>query len=231
MLKCSRMRSESEYSQIIDSIKEKLGNARLMAVSKTRSVEEIDMVYRSGVKLFGENHVQEIVQKFTSYRPEGLELHMIGHLQSNKVSKVVPLVDMIESIDSLSLLEKVDSCASRNGKVMNVLLEYNTSSEASKSGFNSEDSLFGCIEKGLTMNSIRICGLMTVGPLEHPERTEEAFSYLALLFEKCRNRYFSDRPYFREISMGMSHDWPLAVKQGSTLVRIGTAIFGERNYV
>lgn len=225
------MRSASEYSQIINSIKSRLGSARLMAVSKTRSVEEIDMVFKAGVKLFGENHVQEIVQKFSSYRPDGLELHMIGHLQSNKVSKVVPLVDMIESIDSLALLEKVDSCASRNGKVMDVLLEYNTSSEPAKSGFNGEDSLFGCIEKGLALKNIRICGLMTVGPLEHPEKTEEAFSYLAALFEKCRKKYFSDLPYFKEISMGMSHDWPLAVRQGSTLVRIGTAIFGERKYV
>ena len=225
------MRNQEEYSQIIDSIRSRLGSARLMAVSKTRSVDEIDMVFKAGVNLFGENHVQEIVQKFSSYRPEGLELHMIGHLQSNKVSKVVPLVDMIESIDSLELLEKVNACAQRNGKTMNVLLEYNTSSEASKSGFNSEASLFGCIEKGLSLDNIRICGLMTVGPLEHPEKTEEAFSYLASLFHRCKEKYFADFPYFREISMGMSHDWPLAVKQGSTLVRVGTAIFGERKYV
>lgn len=223
------MKSAEEYSNIINSVKERLGKARLMAVSKTRSVEEIDMVFKSGVSLFGENHVQEIVQKFSTYRPHGLELHMIGHLQSNKVSKVVPLVDMIESIDSLPLLEKVNSCAEKNGKIMDVLLEYNTSGEESKSGFQSEDSLFGCIEQAIEMNNIRLKGLMTVGPLEHPERTEQAFSYLHALFERCREKYNLDG--FDVLSMGMSHDWELAVGQGSTEVRIGTAIFGERNYV
>jgi len=229
VIKYGYMKSIQEYSEIISSINNNLGSARLMAVSKTRSVEEIDAVFRAGVTLFGENHVQEIVQKFTSYRPSGLELHMIGHLQSNKVTKVVPLVDMIESVDSLPLLEKINSCAEKNGKIMNVLLEYNTSGEESKSGFQSEDSLFGCIEQAIKMKYIRLKGLMTVGPLEHPERTEEAFSFLHSLFERCREKYsLSD---FDVLSMGMSHDWELAVRQGSTEVRIGTAIFGERKYV
>ncbi len=223
------MKSAQQYSETINSIKKSLGNARLMAVSKTRTVEEIDMVFKAGVNLFGENHVQEIVQKFTSYRPQGLELHMIGHLQSNKVSKVVPLVDMIESVDSLSLLKKINSCAENNNKIMDILLEFNTSGEESKSGFQDEDSLFGCIEASKELNNIRIRGLMTVGPLEHPERTEDAFSYLHTLFDKCKEKF--NLRDFDVLSMGMSHDWQLAVGQGSTQVRIGTAIFGERNYV
>jgi len=219
-----------KYMQTIQTISSKLGNARLMAVSKTRSVEEIDAVYNCGVRLFGENHVQEIVQKFTSYRPDGLELHMIGHLQSNKVSKVVPLVDMIESVDSIKLLEKIDSEALKCRKTMDVLLEYNTSGEESKSGFGSREDMFECIERAFELDNVRLRGLMTVGPLEHPENTQDAFRFLKNLFEECRIRYGEKLADFDILSMGMSSDWELAVKEGSTLVRIGTSIFGERHY-
>jgi len=219
-----------KYMQTIQSITSKLGNARLMAVSKTRTVEEIDAVYNCGVRLFGENHVQEIVQKFTSYRPAGLELHMIGHLQSNKVSKVVPLVDMIESVDSIKLLQKIDSEALKCRKTMDVLLEYNTSGEESKSGFGSKEDLFDCIEAAFEMNNVRLRGLMTVGPLEHPENTQDAFRFLKNLFDECRIRYGEKLADFDTLSMGMSSDWELAVKEGSNLVRIGTSIFGERHY-
>ena len=219
-----------KYMQTIQTISSKLGNARLMAVSKTRTVQEIDAVYNCGVRLFGENHVQEIVQKFTSYRPAGLELHMIGHLQTNKVSKVVPLVDMIESVDSIKLLQKIDSEALKCRKTMDVLLEYNTSGEESKSGFCSKEDLFECIEKAFELNNVRIRGLMTVGPLEHPENTQSAFRFLKSLFDECRIRYGEKLADFDVLSMGMSSDWELAVKEGSTLVRIGTSIFGERHY-
>ena len=215
---------------IIQSITKELGSCRLMAVSKTRSVEEIDAVYKCGVKLFGENHVQEIVEKFTSYRPEGLELHMIGHLQSNKVAKVVPLVHMIESVDSIKLLQKIDAEALKNKKTMDVLLEYNTSGEESKSGFNSKEDLFDCIDAALEMKNVKLRGLMTVGPLEHPENTRDAFKFLKNLFEECRIRYGEKLEDFDTLSMGMSGDWKIAVEEGSTEVRIGTAIFGERHY-
>ena len=224
------MKSREEYKRIIQTISEQLGNTRLMAVSKTRTVEEIDAVYNCGVTLFGENHVQEIVEKFTTYRPAGLELHMIGHLQTNKVSKVVPLVDMIESVDSMKLLQKINTEAAKNSKVMQVLLEYNTSGEESKSGFDSKEELFGCIEAAIEMDNIELKGLMTVGPLEHPENTEEAFRFLKQLFEECRIRYGEKLDSFDVLSMGMSGDWEKAVKEGSTQVRIGTTIFGERHY-
>jgi len=203
-----------------------------MAVSKTRSIDEITAVYDAGVHLFGENHVQEIVAKFQS-KPADLELHMIGHLQSNKVGKVVPLVDMIESVDSLHLLEKIDRAADASGKIMDVLLEYNTSSEAAKSGFLTREELFSCIEAASQMKHVRIRGLMTVGPVDcdsahKDELTDKAFKELRALGDECARR-FPDVD-FGILSMGMSGDYMIGVRNGSTEVRIGTAIFGPRDY-
>lgn len=203
-----------------------------MAVSKTRTVEEITQAYDAGLRLFGENHVQEIVAKFQS-RPKDMELHMIGHLQSNKVAKVVPLVDMIESVDSLGLLRKIDNAALRFSKVMDVLLEFNTSNEEAKSGFLTKEELFECLDEARGMKNIRIRGLMTVGPVSCPpeskeELTDKAFKELVLLRDECRSRY-PDMD-FGILSMGMSSDYMIGVRNGSTEVRIGTAIFGPRDY-
>ncbi len=221
-----------DYSSVIKQIKDSIGSARLMAVSKTRTVEEIMAVYDAGVRLFGENHVQEIVAKFST-RPADLELHMIGHLQSNKVGKVVPLVDMIESVDSLHLLEKIDRAAGACGKVMDVLLEYNTSSEEAKSGFLTKEELFACIGEAEQMEHVRIRGLMTVGPVDcdparKDELTDRAFKELASLRDECASRF--PGVDFAILSMGMSGDYMIGVRNGSTEVRIGTALFGPRDY-
>ena len=221
-----------DYRSIIEDIESRIGSARLMAVSKTRSIEEIMDVYDAGCRLFGENHVQEIVAKFRT-KPADLELHMIGHLQSNKVGKVVPLVDMIESVDSTGLLKKIDAAAQRTGKVIDVLLEVNTSKEEAKSGFQSTEELFECLGESALMKNVRVRGLMTVGPVDcdpalKDELTDEAFKELVRLREECRNR-FPDLD-FSVLSMGMSGDYMIGVKNGSTEVRIGTAIFGPRDY-
>ena len=213
-------------------IQNNIGSTRLMAVSKTRTVEEIMEAYNAGLRLFGENHVQEIVAKFQT-RPKDMELHMIGHLQSNKVGKVVPLVDMIESVDSLSLLTKIDGAASRCGKIMDVLLEFNTSNEEAKSGFVTKEELFECLEASKGMKNIRIRGLMTVGPVDCPvekkeELTDIAFKELVQLRDECRAKYPDID--FGVLSMGMSSDYMIGVRNGSTEVRIGTAIFGPRDY-
>ncbi len=226
-----------DYRKIIQGIEGRIGATRLMAVSKTRTIEEIMAVYEAGVRLFGENHVQEIVAKFSGPRPAGMEVHMIGHLQSNKVGKVVPLVDMIESVDSIELLRKINNAAARCGRTMDVLLEYNTSNEDAKSGFLDEESLFACLdevsdpEKGLS--SIRVRGLMTVGPVDcapevKDELTDKAFKELVSIREECRSRY--PGLDFGILSMGMSQDYMIGVRNGSTEVRIGTSIFGPRNY-
>ncbi len=221
----------------LDRLTSTLGRVRLMAVSKLHTSEEVLAMYGMGQRLFGENHLQEIVQKFaaedgrTCNRPSDLELHMIGHLQSNKVNRVVPLVDMIESVDSAALLRKIDASCSRIGKRMDVLLELNTSGEASKSGFATEDDLLDCLRESRDLQNIVVRGLMTVGPLDaDPDRktarTREAFRRLKVLFDALKKDY----PQFDTLSMGMSGDWEIAVEEGSTEVRIGTMLFGERKY-
>ena len=225
----------SKKLKVIETQIEKVSKTtRLMAVSKTRSLEEIMACYKAGSRLFGENHVQEIVAKFSkdgkSSKPEDLELHMIGHLQSNKVNKVVPLVDMIESVDSLALLEKINKAAEKCNKIQDVLLEVNTSREEAKSGFETGEDLLDCINKAKELKNIKIRGLMTVGPVDcAPEAkdrlTDEAFKYLKELYDRLK-----DQNNFDTLSMGMSGDFMLGVKNGSTEVRIGTAIFGPRDY-
>lgn len=232
---CNRTFDYSKKLKDIEAQIEKVSkNTRLMAVSKTRSLEEIMACYEAGARLFGENHVQEIVAKFSkdgkSFKPKDLELHMIGHLQSNKVNKVVPLVDMIESVDSLPLLEKINTAAEKNNKIQDVLLEVNTSKEEAKSGFKTEKELLDCIKEAKNLKNVRIRGLMTVGPVScAPELkdglTEQAFKYLKGLFDQLKSEN-----NFDTLSMGMSEDFMIGVRNGSTEVRIGTAIFGPRDY-
>ncbi len=222
-----------DYRKTIQGIESGIGSARLMAVSKTRTIEEIMAVYEAGARLFGENHVQEIVAKFSGQRPADMEVHMIGHLQSNKVGKVVPLVDMIESVDSLSLLRKISNAAVKIGKVMDVLLEVNTSNEEAKSGFLSKEELFSCLDEVPSLEGIRVRGLMTVGPVDcapeaKDELTDRAFKELVEIRRECMDRYPSLD--FGILSMGMSQDYMIGVRNGSTEVRIGTAIFGPRDY-
>lgn len=228
-----------EYRKAISSIESRIGDARLMAVSKTRSLDEVMDAYEAGARLFGENHVQEIVEKFSvdgkPCRPGDMELHMIGHLQSNKVNKVVPLVDMIESIDSVQLLQKVDRAAENCGKVIDVLLEVNTSGEESKSGFGSEDELYGCLDASKELRNVHIRGLMTVGPVscrpEDKDRlTADAFAYLKGLFDSIGRSGAYPHVDMDVLSMGMSGDYMIGVENGSTEVRIGTSIFGARDY-
>ncbi len=223
-----------KLNEIESQIKKVSNSTKVMAVSKTRSLEEIMACYEAGARLFGENHVQEIVAKFSkdgkSSKPSDLELHMIGHLQSNKVNKVVPLVDMIESVDSLSLLEKINNAAEKNNKIQDVLLEVNTSKEEAKSGFESEKELLDCIKQSKQLKNIRIRGLMTVGPVACSPKdkdglTDQAFWYLKELFNRLKTENSFDI-----LSMGMSDDFMIGVRNGSTEVRIGTAIFGPRDY-
>lgn len=227
------MRTEAEYRRIISDIESRIGKATLVAVSKTRSWEEILLSYQAGARVFGENHVQEIVQKFSGERPKDMKVHMIGHLQSNKVNKVVPLVDMIQSVDSFSLLEKIDRAARECGKKLEVLLEVNSSGEESKSGFSSEEEVFDCLEKAKELEHVAIRGFMTMGPVNCPVEEKDRLTHMAfaktrLLSIKCQKHF----PLYNldVLSMGMSGDYLIGVEEGSTMVRIGTAIYGERDY-
>ena len=198
----------------------------LMAVSKTHSYEAVQEAVGCGQLLFGENRVQEILQKFPHER-RGYTLHLIGHLQSNKVKKAVSCVDAIDSIDSLRLARRVSLEAEQIGKRLPVLLEWNTSGESSKAGFQDERSYRELLEEAPQLKGIEIRGLMTIGPLTVEERAvRSAFARLREIAFQSRQEF--PHLIFDTLSMGMSQDFQWAIKEGSTVIRVGTAIFGHR---
>lgn len=200
----------------------------LCAVSKTKPLEYIQKINDCGVDVFGENYVQEICSKFPIGEKK-YSLHMIGHLQSNKVSKVIPYVDSIDSVDSLSLLEKINSCADKLSKVVDVLLECNTSLDSNKTGFTNFDELSKCLDAFENMHNVNFKGMMTMGPLGGNESDiEKSFDKFNQIFDKAKSRY--KNLDFSIKSFGMSSDYKIALKMGSNFLRIGTAIFGERDY-
>ena len=204
------------------------GSVELMAVSKTHAYDEILAVFSQGQQLFGENRVQEVLEKFP-LGTRSFRIHMIGHLQTNKVRKIVPAVDGIDSVDSLRLAQSINKECQEIGKVLPVLLEYNTSKETAKSGFDDEASFFDCLDKIATLPALQVKGLMTIGPLSSDEReVRAAFAKLRTLQDTCRASH--PELDFSILSMGMSQDFIWAIQEGSTQVRIGTAIFGHRSY-
>jgi pyridoxal phosphate enzyme, YggS family len=221
------------YSSVLESVKNAAdkagrgGEVFLLPVSKLHDYSEIMTAWNEGARIFGENRVQEIEAKFPSplLRPEGMKVYLIGHLQGNKVKKAVALVDRIESVDSLKLLIHIDKECAKIGKVMDLLFEVNSSGEEQKSGFASEEELAEAIKVAKTLQNIRLVGLMTVGPLGgDEEKNRQAFTYTRKLYEKYSEGRFS------VLSMGMSGDYATAIECGSTECRIGSAVFGLRDY-
>jgi len=204
----------------------------LVAVSKTKPVEDILEAYRAGHRDFGENKVQEMVAKKEEL-PDDIHWHMIGHLQTNKVKYIIPFVHLIHSVDSLKLLHTVDKEARKHDKVQEVLLEIHIAEEPSKFGFVF-DELLALLRDGgwRSLDHVRIRGVMGMATFtEDTEQVRREFAYLRSCFEKMKKEFFADDDRFTEISMGMSGDYRIAVEEGSTIVRIGTLIFGERNYL
>ena len=196
----------------------------LIAVSKTHTKEEIDEAYRQGCRIFGENKVQEIKAK---YDPK-YTWHMIGHLQRNKVKDVVPLVDMIQSVDSLRLALEIEKQCAKINKVMPILIEVNVSREANKTGVYLEEAS-ELIKQCMNLEHLKVEGLMCVGPLEGDDSDIEAcFNKMQVLFQKLQKEYGTE--VMKTLSMGMSDDYPIALKYGSNMIRLGTIIFGKRNY-
>jgi len=205
------------------------GNVSIVAVSKTRTPEEVLEAYNAGLHTFGENRVQELVFK-KSVLPEAINWHLIGHLQSNKVKQAVAAASMIESVDSLRILWMIDNEAGRQKKTIDCLLQVHIALEETKSGFSIteiEETDWATIAGSLS--GVRICGLMGIASLtDNADEVRSEFRSLARLFRETRLRCFSTSGWFKEISMGMSGDWRIAVEEGSTLIRVGTLIFGER---
>ncbi|MCD8391147.1 MAG: YggS family pyridoxal phosphate-dependent enzyme [Firmicutes bacterium] len=200
----------------------------LIAVSKTRTAAEINEAIRLGVTDIGENKPQEIRDKYADVLP-GVRWHMIGHLQTNKIKYIIDKVCMIHSVDSLHLMEEIDRQAKKHNLVMDILIEVNISGEASKHGIRP-DELPSLLEAAGGMENIRVCGLMTVAPKSDSNFTNSLhFDNICELFvDISRKKY--DNVSMRCLSMGMSGDFEAAVKSGSTMVRVGSAIFGERDY-
>lgn len=215
------------YNQLI----QELGNARLVAVSKTQPNEAIMALYAQGQRLFGENKVQEVVPKYEAL-PKDIEWHLIGHLQSNKVKYIAPFVAMIHSVDSLKLLEEINRQAAKNQRVIDCLLQFKINDEETKFGLDLQEA-FALLESQSypNLHNIRLCGVMGMASfVEDEEQIRREFKSLKNLFDQLKARYFPNDDAFKEISMGMSDDYPIAVEEGSTLVRIGTLLFGARNY-
>lgn len=204
-------------------------SVKLVAVSKTKSPADILEAYNSGQRSFGENKVQELLQK-KDLLPSDIEWHLIGHLQSNKVKYIVPFINMIQSVDTFRLLRIINEQAAKIRRVVDCLLQIHIAEEETKFGFDmNEIEEMIRSENFRILNFVRICGVMGMATLtEDTARIQKEFKYLSDCSNKLKEVYFKEAPYFREISMGMSGDFRIAIKEGSTMVRIGSLIFGER---
>lgn len=203
--------------------------ARLIAVSKTKPAEAIMEAYLAGQRIFGENKVQEMLSK-QSVLPADIEWHLIGHLQSNKVKYIAPFVSMIHSVDSLKLLEVIDKEGEKCGRIIPCLLQVFIATEETKFGMDEAElmELLNYLQNK-PMPHIRICGLMGMASNVADEaQIRKEFKGLKQLFNKLKSAYFENDPAFCEISMGMSSDYKIALEEGSTLIRVGSSIFGSR---
>ena len=204
---------------------------KLVAVSKFNPAEAIQEAYDAGQRIFGESRPQELFQK-VSVLPDDIKWHFIGHLQTNKLKMVLPYVDMVHSVDSERLLVEINKYAVKNNLKVKCLLEVFIAQEESKQGFSKEE-LFALLDKMQqeTMSGVEICGLMGMASfMDDRNQIAAEFDQLKGIFDMAREKYISTLPNFNELSMGMSGDYDIAVEKGSTLVRIGTSIFGARNY-
>ena len=202
-------------------------NFTCVAVSKTKPVDEIEKIYNLGHKEFGENKVQELLEKYNKL-PKDIKWHMIGHLQTNKIKKVIPIISLIHSVDSLKLLKKINNEAIKINKVISCLLQINISNENNKYGF-SIDQIREIFNNEIfkDFKFIRIKGLMGMASFtENKNQIRIEFNNLKKIFDELKIKY----PELKIISMGMSGDYKIAIEEGSNMIRIGSKIFGKRNY-
>lgn len=212
-------------------IKSSLGKqgVTLVAVSKTKTPEEILNVYNQGQRIFGENRVQELLEK-QPLLPSDIQWHMIGHLQTNKVKYLAPFVDMIHAVDSLKLLRRIEREAANQQRCIDVLMQVKIATEASKFGFTPQELIVvGQELSSVSLSHVRICGVMGMASfVDDTDQVRSEFRMLKQIFDSLRTSHFTQTPQFNTISMGMSGDYKLAIEEGSTMVRIGSLIFGAR---
>lgn len=222
------MSIQDNYRQVVSGIRQ---GVRLVAVSKYKSVEEIKVVYDAGQRIFGENKAQEMRAKH-EVLPSDIEWHFIGHLQRNKIKYIIGYVSLIHSIDSLELLEEVNKAAAKENRVVPCLLQFHIAQEESKFGLDMEQAV-ALLQSPVykAMQNVRIDGVMGMATFTpDKEQVRQEFASLRSIFQKLQAGYFAGKAHFKEISMGMSDDYELAMQEGSTLVRIGSSIFGARDY-
>lgn len=201
----------------------------LVAVSKTKPVEDIQEAYEAGQRVFGENHALEMRDKH-EVLPKDIDWHFIGHLQTNKIKYIIPFTRLIHSIDTFNLLQAVNKEAVKHDRVVDCLLQFHIAEEETKFGLSmaeAEDILNSDVFK--TMNNVRLCGVMGMATnTDNMVQVRKEFKHLKDIFTTLKSKYFTDCEWFKEISMGMSHDYPIAIEEGATLVRVGSKIFGAR---
>lgn len=217
--------------QILSINSELPDGVKLVAVSKTKPISDIEIAYDCGQRIFGENKVQELQEKHPAL-PKDIQWHMIGHLQTNKVKYIAPFIGLIHGVDSLKLLTEINKQAVKNSRIIDVLLQFHIATESTKFGFSlTEAKEVLQSEEYTKLKNIRVVGVMGMASFsEDQTQVLGEFQDLKNIFEELKQLFFTNHTYFKEISMGMSGDYRLAIQKGSTLVRIGSSIFGERNY-
>ncbi len=203
----------------------------LVAVSKYHTESCIEEAYAAGQRIFGESHVQELHRKY-AHLPKDIKWHFIGHLQTNKVKYIAPYVDMIHAVDSMKLLTEIDKQAKKCGRVISCLLQLHVALEETKFGFTPDECrTFATEGEWRNLSHVKICGLMCMASNTNDmQQVRTEFHQALELFRELKSGPFAAHPSFRECSWGMSHDYHIAIEEGSTLIRVGSSIFGERTY-
>lgn len=222
------MSIQENIHQVLSTLPE---GVRLVAVSKYHPVEALQEAYNAGQRIFGESKVQELTAKYEQL-PADIEWHFIGHLQTNKVKNIAPFVSLIHGVDTYKLLCEINRQGQRFGRIIPCLLQLHVAQEETKFGFTPEECLQMLSEgEWRTLPYVSIRGLMGMASnTDDTAQVSREFATLSSVFTQIKTQFFADRKEFSQLSMGMSDDYPLAIEQGSTLVRVGSRIFGERNY-
>lgn len=229
MLKDQLQEVEKRIQAACDRAGRKREEVTLIAVSKTKPVETLQEAYDLGVRIFGENKVQELTAKYEAL-PKDIHWHMIGHLQTNKVKYIIDKAELIHSVDSLKLAETIEKEAAKHDLIADILVEVNVAEEESKFGMKMEE-VIPFVEKVSAFPHVRVRGLMTIAPfVENPEENRSIFADLHKLYIDIKKKNH-DNDTVSVLSMGMTNDYEVAIEEGATMVRVGTGIFGARNYV
>lgn len=219
---------EKQIQEACKRSKRDRNEVTLIAVSKTKPVSMLEEAYAEGIRCFGENKVQELTEKY-DHLPSDIKWHMIGHLQRNKVKYIIDKAELIHSVDSLRLAETIEQEAAKKNVIANILIEVNVAEEDSKFGLKVEE-VIPLIEEISKFPHVKIKGLMTIAPyVENPEENRSVFARLRKLSVDITEKNI-DNVNVEILSMGMTNDYQVAIEEGATLIRVGTGIFGERNY-